>query len=56
VVLNNLIHFLPTWGKLITDTIVFPAVKLRYERYAPFLEINLNKFRGSLRTQLMQNK
>jgi hypothetical protein len=56
IVLNTLIEFLPSWGKLVTDTILFPPIKLRYERYAPFLEINLNKFRGSLRTQLMQNK
>jgi hypothetical protein len=52
VVLNTLIHFLPTWGKLITDTIVFPAVKTRYEAYTPFLGIDQQLFRESIKKQL----
>jgi hypothetical protein len=52
IVLNSLVGFLPTWGKMITDTILFPAIKVRYEAYEPFLGINKNLFRGSIKKQL----
>ena len=52
VVLNTLVGFLPTWGKNITDNILFPPIKLRYEHYAPFLGINEEIFRKSVRKAL----
>jgi hypothetical protein len=52
VVLNVLVGFLPTWGEKITDTILFPAIKLRYERYTPFLGIDKKIFQASIRKQL----
>ena len=54
IVLNTLVNFLPTWGKLITDTILFPATKLRYERYTPFLCIDQKLFRESIKNQLTE--
>jgi hypothetical protein len=56
VALNTLVGFLPTWGEKIVDTILFPPIKLRYERYVPFLGINEESFRVSVRKQLTTHK
>lgn len=56
IVLNRLIGFLPKWEKKIADTIIFPPLKLRLERYTPFLDINVKKFQTMLKSQLTNAK
>jgi hypothetical protein len=52
VALNAAIGFLPIWEKKITDTILFPPFKHRCLAYQPFLNINVKKFRETLKTKL----
>jgi len=52
LVIDALTHCLDAWGKKIADTIVYPKMKLHYQRYAPFVEIDAKHFSQVLLTQL----
>lgn len=52
VVLNAAMGFLPIWEKKIADTILFPPFKHRCLAYQPFLNINVKKFRETLKMRL----
>jgi hypothetical protein len=41
------------WDQKITDTIVYPAFRVRCIRYAPFLELDVSKFRKMVRERLL---
>lgn len=50
--LNAVIGFFPVWSSKISDTILFPTLKLKMERYAPFLEINVKNVLDLLKSRL----
>lgn len=52
VALNAAMEFLPVWEKKITDTILFPPFKHHCLAYQPFLNINVKKFRETLKMKL----
>lgn len=37
IILNEILNFFPMWTEKITDDIIWPAFKLKCEKYAPFL-------------------
>jgi len=56
VALDAAIGFLPVWEQKINDTIIFPDFKHKCLRYAPFLGINVKKFRTLLKSRLTHEK
>lgn len=52
IALNLVIGFLPVWSKKISDTILFPATKMKLDRYAPFLTINPKSVLNILKTKI----
>jgi T4 gene 59 helicase, N terminal./T4 gene 59 helicase, C terminal. len=45
VVLDSMVGFVNRVDKEVTDTIVWPDVKLKIEKYKPFLKIDLDRFK-----------
>ena len=55
IVLNAAMQFLPIWAEKISDTVLFPSIQHRVIRYAPFLEIDVLKYRKLLREKFTKN-
>jgi hypothetical protein len=49
VILNSLLGFVPRESSKITDTIMWPDVKKRIEKYTPFVSFNSDKCKNLLR-------
>ena len=45
VILNKIINFLHHWDGKISDTIVWPELKKRIEKYTPFISFDEKKFK-----------
>lgn len=45
VILNKIVNFLPHWNDKISDTIVWPELKKRIEKYTPFVSFDEKKFK-----------
>lgn len=48
-VLNKILGFLPMWESKITDDIVWPTYMMKIEKYSPFIQIDLDKYREILK-------
>ena len=55
VVLNTLLNFFPMWEKKIDDTYVWPNIKMRCEKYKPFLNYDENKFKSILKENMREH-
>ena len=49
IILNSLLGFVPRESSKITDTIMWPDVKKRIEKYTPFVSFNSDKCKNLLR-------
>jgi len=56
IVLNSVMGFFPVWERKVADTIIFPTFKHKCIRYAPFLTIDVKKFREALLLKLSSTK
>lgn len=54
VILNDIMNFFPMWTKKIKDDIVWPNWKLKVEKYTPFLNYDIDKFRYILKEKLKE--
>jgi len=43
VILNSLVNFFPYWNREITDTILWPELCTKMEKYKPFVEFDFEK-------------
>lgn len=51
-ILNGILNFLPFWGRMIKDTIAWPAYQNKVIKYSPFLSYDLEGF-TKLLTQII---
>lgn len=49
VILNSIVKFFPHWKKNITDTVIWPAVQMKLEKYRPFVNYDEKKCKTALR-------
>jgi len=56
IVIDCLMGCLDMWGNNISDTIIYPKIKLRCKRYVPFLEIDVKNVSSALRKFFVHNK
>ena len=54
-ILNDIMNFFPMWDRKISDTIIWPAWKIRSEKYLPFLEYDKKKFKTLLKERLEEH-
>jgi hypothetical protein len=52
VILNDLLNFFPMWEKKISDDIVWPELKIKCEKYKPFLFYDKNKMKNILQEKI----
>lgn len=52
IVIDALTHCLDAWGKKISDTIIYPKMKMRYQRYAPFVGVDAKHMSKVILTKL----
>lgn len=52
VILNDLLNFFPMWEKKISDDIVWPELKIKCEKYKPFLSYDKNKMKNILQEKI----
>lgn len=52
VILNDLLNFFPMWEKKINDDIVWPELKIKCEKYKPFLSYDKNKMKTILQEKI----
>jgi hypothetical protein len=45
IILNKLLNFIPMWNKKINDTIVWPNYYKKIEKYTPFFNVDLTKYK-----------
>jgi hypothetical protein len=48
VILNSILGFVPRESKRITDTIIWPDIQRKIEKYTPFVNFNVNKCKTML--------
>ena len=48
-VLNKILNFFPMWNKKINDTVFWPTFKRKIEKYTPFMEIDVEKYKKILK-------
>ena len=49
VIMNDIMNFFPMWDKKISDTIVWPSMKRKFVKYAPFINYDKEKFKSILK-------
>ena len=54
-VLAECFRMWPRWDKTIEDEIVYPNIRRKCTKYLPFLKVNINKFRVSIKERLTRN-
>jgi len=54
IILNDILNFFPIWSKKIDDTIIWPSIKRKCEKYAPFIQYDKVKFRNILKQSLKE--
>lgn len=42
IIMDSVLNFMPQWEKNITDTLVWPDIKLRIQKYKPFMKFEKN--------------
>lgn len=54
IILNDILNFFPMWFKKIDDTIIWPSIKRKCEKYAPFIQYDKVKFRDILKQSVKE--
>jgi len=54
VILNDIMNFFPMWDKKISDTIVWPSMRNKFVKYAPFINYDKDKFKSILKETLKE--
>ena len=54
VILNSIMNFYPMFDKKIDDDIIWPNLKLKCEKYEPFLNYDRSKFRSILKQKIKE--
>ena len=54
IILNDILNFFPMWSKKIDDTIIWPSIKRKCEKYAPFIQYDKVKFRDILKQSVKE--
>jgi hypothetical protein len=54
VILNDIMNFFPMWDKKISDTIVWPSMRNKFVKYAPFIDYDKDKFKSILKETLKE--
>ena len=54
-ILNSILKFLPMWDKKIADTIHYPSVSLKVEKYTPFIQFDPTKYKLILKKEIHEN-
>lgn len=54
-ILNQLLQFLPTWDKKITDTIHYPNISRKIKKYTPFVPFDTTKYKLILKKEYDAN-
>jgi hypothetical protein len=54
IILNDILNFFPIWSKKIDDTIIWPSIKRKCEKYGPFIQYDKVKFRNILKQSLKE--
>lgn len=54
VILNDLLNFFPMWAKKINDTIIWPNIKRKCEKYTPFLNYDKVKFKNIVKQSVKE--
>jgi hypothetical protein len=54
VILNDIMNFFPMWDKKISDTIVWPSMRNKFVKYAPFIVYDKYKFKSILKETLKE--
>lgn len=54
VILNDLLNFFPMWTKKINDTIIWPNIKRKCEKYTPFLNYDKVKFKNIVKQSVKE--
>jgi hypothetical protein len=54
VILNDLLNFFPIWAKKINDTIIWPNIKRKCEKYTPFLNYDKVKFKNIVKQSVKE--
>lgn len=49
IILNDIVKFFPHWDKNITDTILWPPVKMLCQKYKPFLKYDIFEMKKILK-------
>lgn len=55
IILNELMNFFPIWDKKIQDDIIWPDLRRKYLKYAPFIKYDKNKFKNILKEKIKEN-
>ena len=53
-ILNDIMKFFPMWEEKISDNLIWPAYKLKCERYTPFINYDKQKFKAILKEQIKE--
>lgn len=53
-ILNDMMKFFPMWNKKITDDIIWPNVRLKCEKYTPFIQYDKTKFKSILKDAIQE--
>lgn len=48
IIMDDFIHFMPKWDKMIKDDIIWPRIKTKLVKYKPFLHYDNSKFKKTL--------
>lgn len=54
-ILNQLLQFLPSWDKKITDTIHYPNISRKIKKYTPFVPFDTTKYKLILKKEYDAN-
>jgi len=45
IILNDILHFVPSWNRDIVENIIWPEIRLKCKKYHPFLEYDQQKLK-----------
>lgn len=55
-ILNSILTFTDYWSNIIDDTILWPSIKNRIEKFQPFLEFDRKKFKEIIKDMINHHK
>lgn len=53
IILQDIIGFFKHWNKCIDDTIIWPGIYTKTQKYKPFIRYDISKFKSCLRDQFL---